>query len=131
MRKHLPSAVRTEFAPSRPVVLPYSARHLSNRGDVFDKEQMPEAEFHRLADVVLDECMTRVEDLGLEDWSMDDGVLKIETLDGKHFVINKHFMTQQIWYSSPVSGALYFDPPFHDLMDVLIADLRQCGVVAV
>lgn len=37
-----------------------------------------------------------------------DGVLNIELEDEKLYIINKHRPSQQIWLSSPVSGADYF-----------------------
>lgn len=38
----------------------------------------------------------------------DDGVLTIAAENGE-YVINKHFITKQIWYSSPVSSLKYFN----------------------
>lgn len=38
----------------------------------------------------------------------DDGVLTI-VADNGEYVINKHFITKQIWYSSPVSSLKYFN----------------------
>jgi frataxin-like iron-binding protein CyaY len=37
----------------------------------------------------------------------DDGVLSIVANNGE-YVINKHYITKQIWYSSPVSKLKYF-----------------------
>lgn len=37
----------------------------------------------------------------------DDGVLSIKAFNGD-YVINKHYVTKQIWYSSPVSSLKYF-----------------------
>jgi frataxin-like iron-binding protein CyaY len=38
----------------------------------------------------------------------DDGVLMISAPNGE-YVLNKHFVTKQIWYSSPVSSLKYFN----------------------
>lgn len=38
----------------------------------------------------------------------DDSVLTITAPNGE-YVINKHFATKQIWYSSPVSRLKYFN----------------------
>ncbi len=46
-----------------------------------------------------------MEDLEVE--LTDDGVLSIKSQNGD-YVINKHYVTQQIWYSSPVSSLKYF-----------------------
>ncbi len=40
--------------------------------------------------------------------SLHEGVLKIQFTDGT-FIINKHALTKQLWYSSPVIGPAYFD----------------------
>ena len=40
--------------------------------------------------------------------SLNEGVLRIEFPDGV-FVINKHALTKQLWYSSPVIGPAYFE----------------------
>ena len=40
--------------------------------------------------------------------NLNDGVLKIEHPKGT-IIINKHFLTKQLWYSSPVIGPAYFD----------------------
>jgi len=108
-------------------------RHFSNRNDVHDPSlnnaAINESVFHRLADEALDKCVEAVDDLDdLEDVMYDEGVLKIETENGKHIVINKHFITRQIWYSSPKGEAMYFDPPFDQLLERLKKDLRECGV---
>jgi len=39
---------------------------------------------------------------------LNDGVLRID-IDTNTFILNKHAVTQQIWYSSPVIGPAYFD----------------------
>ena len=40
--------------------------------------------------------------------NLNEGVLKVE-FDDCTFILNKHAVTQQIWYSSPVIGPAYFD----------------------
>jgi frataxin len=39
---------------------------------------------------------------------LEGGVLTVELDDGGTYVINKHAPTQQIWVSSPASGATHF-----------------------
>ena len=41
-----------------------------------------------------------------------DGVLTIQDLDNKTYVISFHEPTSQIWYSSPLSGAHHFELKF-------------------
>jgi frataxin-like iron-binding protein CyaY len=38
-----------------------------------------------------------------------DGVINIFLPNEKQYVINKHFPSLQIWLSSPISGANYFN----------------------
>jgi frataxin len=40
--------------------------------------------------------------------NLNEGVLKVE-FDKGTFILNKHAVTQQIWYSSPIIGPAYFD----------------------
>jgi frataxin-like iron-binding protein CyaY len=40
--------------------------------------------------------------------SLHEGVLRVSFPEGE-FVLNKHAITKQIWYSSPVIGPAYFD----------------------
>eukprot|EP00747_Dinoflagellata_sp_TGD_P185754 gnl/TRDRNA2_/TRDRNA2_42459_c0_seq2.p1 gnl/TRDRNA2_/TRDRNA2_42459_c0~~gnl/TRDRNA2_/TRDRNA2_42459_c0_seq2.p1 ORF type:complete len:188 (+),score=18.46 gnl/TRDRNA2_/TRDRNA2_42459_c0_seq2:25-564(+) len=103
----------------------------SGRGDVVDGAgKLDEPQFHALADRfitslhdVIDAAdLDSVEDIGLQDRGT--------------FVINKHYVTRQIWYASPISGALYFDPredgtwfsegKGKELLDVLSSDLAAC-----
>jgi frataxin len=45
---------------------------------------------------------------GMLDVMLSDGVLTIELDDGRQFVINRHIVNQELWLSSPVSGAKHF-----------------------
>jgi frataxin len=38
----------------------------------------------------------------------DNSVLTIELQDGRQYVINKHGPNQELWMSSPISGAAHF-----------------------
>lgn len=46
---------------------------------------------------------------GIEEVDFRDGVLKILCAGGVTLVLNKHYVTRQIWYASPLSGAQYFE----------------------
>lgn len=72
---------------------------------------MDDSMFHAEADAILEQLFEAVEEAdeeGLVDADLQGGVLSLEMEDGKEFVINKHEGSQQIWVSSPVSGASYF-----------------------
>ncbi len=42
------------------------------------------------------------------DVDFDNGILTIELQDGRQYVINKHAPSQELWVSSPVSGAAHY-----------------------
>lgn len=74
---------------------------------------MDEAAFDRLASLTLQRLLTALED-GMED-VLDDielqgSVLTVKLEDGGTYVINKHAANQEIWLSSPKSGAAHFKP---------------------
>eukprot|EP00397_Hematodinium_sp_SG-2012_P066016 GEMP01097573.1.p1 GENE.GEMP01097573.1~~GEMP01097573.1.p1 ORF type:complete len:156 (+),score=38.65 GEMP01097573.1:51-518(+) len=104
-------------------------RHLATRGDINNGDElMSLPAFHQAADMALDKCFYRIDELDLDDVTLDDGILAISTPNNQQFVINKHFITRQIWYSSPPSGAKYFNAPFDGLLEQLLDDLKKCGV---
>mmetsp|Transcript_125323 Transcript_125323/g.360019 ORF Transcript_125323/g.360019 Transcript_125323/m.360019 type:complete len:195 (-) Transcript_125323:56-640(-) len=94
------------------VGMPRTAAARTGRGDVDGgEEQISETQFHERADVALQHLHDTLDGAELDDIddiSLEDGVLSVKLAEGGAFVINKHFATRQIWYASPVSGALYF-----------------------
>ena len=69
-----------------------------------------ESTFHAVADRTLAALLETIEDTlgdGL-DVDLQGGILTIELADGGQYVINKHAPNQQIWLSSPASGASHF-----------------------
>jgi len=42
------------------------------------------------------------------DVDLENGILTVELEDGRQYVINKHAPNQQIWLSSPISGAAHY-----------------------
>jgi len=42
------------------------------------------------------------------DVDLENGILTVELEDGRQYVINKHSPNQQIWLSSPISGAAHY-----------------------
>ena len=77
------------------------------------KPPMDAAEFDRRASETLKRLMIAIEDgMGdeIEDIDLQGSVLTIELSDGGTYVINKHAANQEIWLSSPKSGAAHFKP---------------------
>lgn len=71
---------------------------------------MDESAFHSLADQTLARLYAAIETAVGDDAEIDlrGGILTVELDDGRQYVINKHAPSQQIWLSSPVSGAGHF-----------------------
>lgn len=42
------------------------------------------------------------------DVDFDNGILTVELEDGRQYVINQHAASQEIWLSSPISGAAHY-----------------------
>jgi frataxin len=68
-----------------------------------------ETEFHHLADRLLADVLDACDDQLADDHDADlsGGVLTIDTPAGQ-YVLNKHGPLQQLWLSSPRSGAWHF-----------------------
>jgi len=66
--------------------------------------------FHALADKLLQHIVDKVEDELGDDFDADlnSGIATLEDGAGRQFLINKHESNQQIWLSSPKSGATHF-----------------------
>jgi frataxin len=95
-----------------------------------------ETNFTRVADRLLADLLDAC-DAGLSEGSEADllgGILTIATPVG-HYVVNKHAVMQQVWLSSPVSGAWHFvlqgtqwrATRSDDTLDALL--LRELGLV--
>lgn len=65
-------------------------------------ETLAQETLERLFDA-LDEAVGADADVDFE-----GGILTVELEDGRQYVINKHAASQEIWLSSPVSGAVHF-----------------------
>ncbi|HET6160473.1 MAG TPA: iron donor protein CyaY [Dongiaceae bacterium] len=71
---------------------------------------MNQVQFERRAAEILESLFEQIEDQ-LGDWldvEMTGGILQLELPDGGAYVINKHGPNQEIWLSSPKSGAWHF-----------------------
>jgi CyaY protein len=76
------------------------------------RREMNKAEFHNLVDNEFNDLLTKIEEQDIEgilDSDILDEILTITLPDKKQYVINKQSYTQQIWLSSPYSGAYHFD----------------------
>lgn len=72
---------------------------------------MDAAKFDNLADRTLKHLMVAIEDQmadEIDDIDLQGSVLTIDLVVGGTYVINKHSATQEIWLSSPKSGAAHF-----------------------
>jgi frataxin-like iron-binding protein CyaY len=71
--------------------------------------EIDQSKFETEAIQVLERTMALVENsIDEAESSLNEGVLKIDLTEGS-FVLNKHSVTRQIWYSSPVIGPAYFE----------------------
>mmetsp|Transcript_984 Transcript_984/g.1070 ORF Transcript_984/g.1070 Transcript_984/m.1070 type:complete len:166 (-) Transcript_984:176-673(-) len=80
--------------------------------------------FNTSADAFLEYLETAVETMdadALEDISLSDGVLTIDTTKGS-FVLNKQAPNVQLWLSSPISG-----PHHYDMHAASLGDDAACG----
>jgi len=73
---------------------------------------MEESFYHKEADIELNKLLEFAE--GLEEISdteaeLESGVLTITLPSKKQYVINKHTPSRQIWVSSPITGAGYYE----------------------
>ncbi len=72
---------------------------------------MNESAYHRFADMALSnlyDILEEADENGSLDVEYQDGVMTIRLPSGKHYIINKHAVSREIWLSSPVSGGLHF-----------------------
>ncbi len=73
---------------------------------------MNKTEFHKLADNEINYLFSIIEDQDkgmILDADILDEILTITLPNNKQYVINKHGYVQQIWLSSPETGAYHFD----------------------
>jgi frataxin len=72
---------------------------------------MDDSSFEKLANATLKGLMAAIEDAlpdAIEDIDLQGSVLTIELAAGGTYVVNKHAANQEIWLSSPKSGAAHF-----------------------
>jgi len=72
---------------------------------------MDNSSFHRFADDALEHLASTIEESdkqGVLDIDFVNDVLTIILKDDSEYVINKHSASEQIWMSSPFSGAARF-----------------------
>lgn len=66
-------------------------------------------DFHHAASLILEEMADFFENTWPEaDVDLLDDALAVHLPDGKQYLLNKHGVTQQIWLSSPYTGAHHF-----------------------
>ncbi|BDA43583.1 probable frataxin, mitochondrial [Coccomyxa sp. Obi] len=102
--------------------------------------EMPEEEFHGVADALLEtlhetmDALVENEDVPDSDVEYSQGVLTIKLGPNGTYVYNKQTPNRQIWMSSPVSGPVRYDymdgrwiyrHDDHELMDRLRSELSD------
>jgi len=105
---------------------------------------MDSTAFEDLAEKTIESLFDAIDEAIGDDADVDleNGILTVELEDGRQYVINKHSPNQQIWLSSPISGAAHYK--FDDataawvstrssdvLLDVLSAEMSQIAGVSV
>lgn len=92
---------------------------------------MNKIEFHKLADAEINGLYSKIEELDkqmqLEIDILDD-ILTINLDDGSCYVVNKQSYAQQIWLSSPLTGAYHFDydeveQHWKDKSDIVLSEI--------
>ncbi|CDJ40286.1 hypothetical protein, conserved [Eimeria tenella] len=90
-----------------------SAGDLGASGEADDTGTAADIHYQAAADALLsglaEQLQERQDAEGIDDVDCRDGVLKVVCESGLTLVLNKHYVTRQIWYASPRSGAQYFD----------------------
>ncbi|KAI9158558.1 Frataxin [Paramyrothecium foliicola] len=75
--------------------------------------ELSESEYHELADIYLDNVLSRIEELQDKREDLDieysAGVMTIAVTGKGTYVINKQPPNKQIWLSSPISGPKRYD----------------------
>ena len=71
---------------------------------------MDQNTFQNVADAILENLFEALDDTigDVIEVDFDNDVLTLDLNDGRQYVINKHAPNQEIWVSSPVSGAAHF-----------------------
>lgn len=71
---------------------------------------MDSSAFEDLAEETLERLFGALDEAIGDDADVDfeGGILTIELEDGRQYIINKHAASQEIWVSSPVSGAAHY-----------------------
>jgi len=67
-------------------------------------------EFENLAEQTLENLFEALDEAvgDVADVDFDNGILTVELADGRQYIINKHAPNQEIWLSSPLSGAAHY-----------------------
>jgi len=77
---------------------------------------MDETRYHAIADATLMHCYDQLEDAfesgAIEELELQGGILTIQPLSGKIYLLSKHAPSRQLWLASPASGGLHFT--FHE-----------------
>ena len=106
---------------------------------------MEEKRYHAVADATLMHCFDQLDDAfeagSIDELELQGGILTIQTLSGRTYVVSKHAPSMQLWYASPVLGGLHFAfdegeqcwmlPDGRKLYEVLRGELQRESVEVV
>lgn len=68
---------------------------------------MNDSEFLDLADQVLDRIQNALDDAGIGEPALNEGVLEIEFDDGAKVIVNRHLPNREIWVAARSGGFHY------------------------
>ena len=73
---------------------------------------MDEKRYHAIADATLMHCYDQLEDAfeagAIDELELQGGILTIQTMSARTYLVTKHSPSMELWLASPVSGGLHF-----------------------
>jgi len=71
---------------------------------------MDAREFENMAEKALENLFDALDEVigDVVEVDFDNSILTLKLADGRQYIINKHAPNQEIWVSSPLSGAAHF-----------------------
>ena len=72
---------------------------------------MNDSEFHHLADatlITISDTLEEPDQNGTLEIEYSGGLVTIQLVNSKQWIVSKHVPTRQLWLSSPLSGGLHF-----------------------
>jgi CyaY protein len=106
---------------------------------------MDEKRYHAVADATLMHCFDQLDDAfeagSVDELELQGGILTIQPLSGRTYIVSKHAPSMQLWYASPMLGGLHFTfdegekcwmlPDGRKLYEVLRSELQRESIEVV